>query len=69
MVERSERYASVAKPEEPRDSKRRAWAVLVSCWFLAHLHFPFRAERPTGEARNLNAKLQMIFSELLTFLI
>ena len=26
VVERSERYASEAKPEEPKDTKRRAWA-------------------------------------------
>jgi hypothetical protein len=31
VVERSERYASVAKPEEPQDKKRRARAVLVRC--------------------------------------
>jgi hypothetical protein len=29
VVERSERYASEAKPEEPKDSKRRAWAGLL----------------------------------------
>jgi hypothetical protein len=29
VVERSERYASVEKPEEPKDSKRRAWAGLL----------------------------------------
>jgi hypothetical protein len=29
VVEQSERYASVAKPEEPRDSKRRARAGLL----------------------------------------
>jgi hypothetical protein len=32
VVERSERYASAAKPEESRDSKRRARTVLVRCW-------------------------------------
>jgi hypothetical protein len=29
VVERSERYASVAKPEEPKDTKRRARAGLL----------------------------------------
>ena len=29
MVERSERYASVAKPEEPQDIKRRARAGVL----------------------------------------
>jgi hypothetical protein len=30
VVERSERYASEAKPEEPRDTKRRARAGLLA---------------------------------------
>jgi len=29
VVERRERYASEAKPEEPQDSRRRAWAGLL----------------------------------------
>ena len=29
VVEWSERYASETKPEEPKDSKRRAWAGLL----------------------------------------
>jgi hypothetical protein len=33
VVERSERYASEAKPEEPKDSKRRARAGLLGAGF------------------------------------
>ena len=39
MVERSERYASVAKPEEPKDSKRRAWAGLLAAVKIAPTTF------------------------------
>jgi hypothetical protein len=50
VVERSERYASAAKPEEPQDTKRRAWAALVRCWFFlppdwVFLHFAPNARR------------------------
>src|SRR5208337_316587 len=46
---------SAAKPEEPRDFKRRAWAVLVrrSINSLSSLTY-LRAERPEGEARRSN---------------
>lgn len=30
-TDRRSRHASVAKPEEPKDTKRRTWAVLVIC--------------------------------------
>ena len=55
VVERSERYASVAKPEEPKDTKRRARAGLLCAGFLSHLLTlsSFCAERPEGEAQNL----------------
>ena len=50
MVERSERYASVAKPEGPRDKKARARAGLLGEVLNVFILLP-RAERPTGEAR------------------
>jgi hypothetical protein len=68
VVERSERYASVAKPEEPRDSKRRAWAALVrrSCadlnglllstnvWLLKPVRFKAR--------RNLRSHVYRVYA-------
>ena len=43
VVERSERYASEAKPEEPEDTKRRARDRLVRCWIFSNPKtlFPF----------------------------
>ena len=37
VVERSERHASEAKPEEPKDSKRRAWAGLLAAGFFCSI--------------------------------
>jgi hypothetical protein len=50
VVERSERYAREAKPEEPQDFKRRAWAVLVMCCTNRSTFDQSHAERPEGEA-------------------
>jgi hypothetical protein len=63
VVERSERYASVAKPEEPRDIKRRARAGLLAAGFSPPLNSSFRAERPEGEARKQIHRV--LFQELL----
>ena len=53
MVERSERYASVAKPEEHQDTKRRVRTGRLGEVLNAYKLLP-RAERPTGEARAWN---------------
>ena len=54
MVERSERYASVAKPEEPKDKKRRAWADLLGAGFRANLkHYSFFAPNARRARRKI----------------
>jgi hypothetical protein len=54
VVERSERYASVAKPEGPKDFKARARAGMLAAVRIA-LQKRLRAERPEGEARTWNS--------------
>ena len=55
MVERSERYASVAKPEEPRDTKRRERAGWLGDVFQVLLIIRFEPEPWMAKAIKLHS--------------
>jgi hypothetical protein len=68
VVERSERYASEAKPEEPEDSKRRAWAGLLAAVQIAPTNISATtAGGPARIWRTINTTLFSLFLSLYAF--
>jgi hypothetical protein len=65
VVERSERYASVAKPEEPKDSKRRAWAALVRRRFVLRSYHPIVFCRPSQDGEGVFVNKHHFYTKII----